>query len=263
MSYPNLKSNLFLRALSAAVFLSVLSRCGAPAVLYDEPYDSPLATYRYSCRPLDSLTVAAVLPELEARFGKNLEAEAYRDKLLAALSFYPELRDKRIRLVNRRLRTSMAARPKILAGGRDRRMYTVFADDITDKASDFRKSSYSAQVGCFIHELGHISHYVKRSDLQLAGEGLGYVTSQQYKNGYERIADSLAIRNGGGYYVYLYRTFTFEEADLPDAYLAFKRRNYTDNRQLLQKHIAYLRRNSVDKCATYLNDPAGAQVPGN
>ena len=227
-----------------------LSRC-ARLPVFDAPYESPLAEYRYSCRPLDSLTVAAVLPELEEGFGEHLEATEYRDKLLAALSFYPALRGTRIRLVHRRLRTSMAARPRGFSISRNRRGYAIFVDDVSVKAADFRKSSYAAQVGCFIHELGHISYYVERSNAQLIGDGLSYVTNQNFKNAYEQIADNLAIRNGGGYYVYLYRTFTFEEADLPETYLAFKRRNYTDNRQLLARHIAYLRENSVETCADY------------
>ncbi len=239
---------MWYRSVLFASLTVLLARCAAPAAVYDEPYESPLAEYRYSCKPLDSLTVAAVLPELEARFGRNLKADAYRDKILAALSFYPALREKRIRLVRRRLRTSMAARPRLFSGGRRRRGYTIYADDVSVKPADFRNSSYSAQVGCFIHELGHISYYTERTNTQLAGDGIAYVTNQSFKNRYERAADSLAIRNGGGYYVYLYRTFTFEEANLPAEYLAFKRRNYTDNLQLLGKHITYLRENSVEKC---------------
>ena len=230
--------------------LLVMLSCGRTPPRVAGPYRTPLAQYRYSCQPLDSLAVAAVLPELEQRFGRQLEADAYRDKILAALSFYPELRGVPIRLVRKQLRTSMAARPRgLLTRRRSRRGYTIYADDVShDKPADFRKASYAAQVGCFIHELGHISYYVNRSKLQLLGDGLAYVTNQQFKNGYERIADRMAIRNGGGYYVYLYRTFTFEEAELPEAYLAFKRRNYTDNRRLLKLHLDYLREHSVEKC---------------
>ncbi len=53
------------------------------------------------------------------------------------------------------------------------------------------------------------------------------------------------------FYVYQYRTFSLEEVDLPVGYLAFKRRNYTNNQRLLAKHIAYLRKNSLEKCAEY------------
>lgn len=225
--------------------------CATPVGIAEHPYTTPLARYRYSCQPLDSLAVAAVLPELEEQFGGNLEATDYRDKLLAALSFYPGLRGVNIKLVQKRLRTSMAARPLGLRGRRDRRTYAVYVDDLSIKAADFRKASYAAQVGCFIHELGHVSHYVNRSNVRLLGDGAAYVTSQRFKNHYERTADRLAIQNGGGYYVYLYRTFTFEEANLPEVYLAFKRRNYTSNQELLVKHIAYLRENSVDKCVDF------------
>ncbi|MGB3798466.1 MAG: hypothetical protein WA952_01555 [Lewinella sp.] len=195
-----------------------------------------------------------MLPELEELYGENLAADAYRGQLLAALSFYPDLRDIPIRLIHRKLRTSMAARPVGFSLNGANRSYAIYVDDVQDKAADFRNSSYAAQVGCFIHELGHIAYYVNRSNFGLLGDGAAYVTNQKFKNGYERIADRNAIIHGGGYYVYLYRTFTFEEAELPPAYLAFKRRNYTDNQQLLARHIEYLRENSVETCAAFRED---------
>ena len=213
--------------------------------------DNPLAEYRYSCQSLDSATVAEVLPRLEALYGGNLRADSYRDKLLAAMSFYPDLTDVPIRLVHRKLRTSMAARPHAFRFNGARRGYTIYVDDVQEKAADFRNASYAAQVGCFIHELGHIAYYVTRSNVGLLGDGAAYISKQSFKNGYERIADRMAIRHGGGYYVYLYRTFTFEEAELPAAYLAFKRRNYTDNLALLRIHIEYLQENSLEKCVEY------------
>ena len=208
-----------------------------------DTYVNPLARYRYSCQSIDSLVVAEALPELEIHFGKKLRADAS-----AAASIFSELRGLQIKLIRRRP-PPMAARP----GSRPppQPSHAIYVDDVTVKAADFRKASYSAQVGCFIHELGHISHYVTRSNAQLAGEGMAYITNQQYKNRYERIADRFAIRNGGGYYVYQYRTFTFEETDLPEAYLAFKKRNYTGQKILLARHLEYLRENSVEKCIDY------------
>ena len=228
--------------------LSACSRTFRPA---NVDADNPLAEFRYSCESLDSATVAKVLPQLERLYGGNLAAEHYRDKLLAAMSFYPDLTDVPIRLVQRKLRTSMAARPHAFRFNGARRGYTIYVDDVRQKAADFRNASYAAQVGCFIHELGHIAYYVTRSNLGLVGDGAAYVTNQSFKNGYERIADRMAIHHGGGYYVYLYRTFTFEEAELPPAYLAFKRRNYTDNQALLARHIEYLQENSLEKCVEY------------
>ena len=233
------------------ILLLGLTGCAKTITFTDTPYENPLADYRYSCQSIDSLTVAAALPSLEAQFGEQLEASAYRDKMLAALSFYPNLRGVDIHLIRKRLRTSMAARPLGLGKRRSRRTYAVYVDDVSDKPADFRNASYSAQVGCFIHEFGHISYYASRSNAQLATDGVRYVTSQQFKNKYERIADRLAIQYGGGYYVYQYRSFTFEEAELSEAYLAFKRRNYTDQKKLLARHIAYLRENSVEKCVDY------------
>ena len=230
-----------MRLLTYLTLMTTLVACGLPEIFTAE-VPNPLERYRYSCSPIDSLIVDRHLPALDSLYGEQLEADAYRDKILAALSFYPELRGVRIRLVRKPLRTSMAARPLRFSARRHRRTYALLVDDTqyANKPADFRRASYSAQVGCFIHELGHISYYERHSGNRIVRDGIAYVTNQRFKNEFERTADRFAIRNGGGYYVYLYRTFTFEEANLPPAYLAFKRRNYNTQEAVLEKHLSYL-----------------------
>ena len=222
---------------------TLLLGCGAsPRPTLPPLTHNPMDRYRFGCEPIDSAYVAAHLDELEELFGSHLTADTYRDKLLAALAFYPRLRGVNIELRQRVLRTSMAARPVKLGSTRSKRRYAILVDDISTKAHDFRHTSYSAQVGCFIHELGHVSHYERTANLDLIGEASAYVTNQRFKSRYEAIADSFVVRNGGGYFLYEYRRHTFEEADLPAEYLAFKERNYNTHKAVLRQHRRYLKK---------------------
>lgn len=218
-----------------------LTACNRAA--YEAPsatYSDPLAAYRFGCTPLDSLTVAAHLPELEATFGEKIDCpDEYRDKLLAALSFYPQLWNIRIKVVQKTLPTSMQVRPANFAFARNGRGYRIYVDDTrTDKVTDFRRASYSAQIGCFIHELGHMTHYEKRSNVRLLADGTGYVTSQKFRTHYEAIADQNAIAYGGGYYTYQFSNFIFERAGISKAYRKFKKANYYTNHEILALHNA-------------------------
>ena len=245
---------MFRLLLLTVLLLPLFSTCARAPAPAPPLTSNPIDRYRFRCVPIDSNYVAEHLDELEAKFGANLRAKAYRDKLLAALAFYPALRNVEIHLRRKVLRTSMAARPLRLGGGPGRRRYAIYVDDITDKPNDFRKSSYSAQVGCFIHELGHIMHYERQKNDALVAQGMAYVTNQKFKNSYEKIADDYGFSVGGGYYLYLFRTFIFEKADLPPAYLAFKRRNYRSNKEMLKLHLDYVRERGLSYCGRYLGE---------
>ena len=231
------------RFLSSLVLLSLLTACSPRLAEVAEPDGlRALTAYRYSCEPIDSLVVAAHLPALEEAYGKHLTCpEDYRDKLLAALSFYPELRDVRLEVISRRLKTSMAARPTGYAFVRGRRRYRIFVDDLTEKVHDFRLADYSAQVGIFIHELGHVMHYRTRSNAQLIADGSRYLTSEKFRHEYEVIADGYGFDHGGGYYLHLISAFIMG-ADLTPEYRAYKEANYRSPGELLDVHHRHVRR---------------------
>ena len=231
------------RLLTALTLLSLLTACSPRlADLTEVPALQALTDYRYSCEPIDSLIVAAHLPALEEAYGDNLTCPPrYRDKVLAALSFYPELRDLRLEVISRKLKTSMAARPTGYAFVRGRRRYRIFVDDLTEKTHDFRLASYSAQVGCFIHELGHVMHYRTRSNAQLLADGSRYLSSEKFRHNYEVIADGYAFDHGGGYYLHQISAFIMG-ADLDPEYRAYKEANYRSPGEMLDVHHRHVRR---------------------
>lgn len=234
-----------MRALLLFCLLITLLSC-SPALRQTELVNnSPLLSqYRFSDEPIDSLVVADVLPELEAAFGNQKTcAPKYRDKFLAALSFYPELKDVEIRVFSKQIKTSMAVRPHRFHLARQNRSYTIYVDDISeDKPVDFRKASYSAQVGCFAHELAHIMYYQRRSNVTLMRSGVSYVSSQNFRSSFEKIADNITIRHGAGFYIYQFATFVLEKAPISDEYRDFKEENYYDNDEILELHEEYVER---------------------
>lgn len=218
----------------------VLTAC-SPKLSVSDPVspELPLSEYRFSSQPIDSLTVQRKLPELEALLGEQKTCPPeYRDKFFAALSFYPELADVEIRVISKRIKTSMAVRPHRFHFSRRNRSYTIYVDDVSEnKAVDFRKASYSAQVGCFAHELAHIVYYQHRSNLTLIRSGLGYVTSQKFRSRFEKAADNITVDHGAGYYIYQFATFVLEDAPISKAYRAFKEENYYDTEEILELHL--------------------------
>lgn len=232
----DLPTTYFLRLLTPAIFF-VFASCIRPLVSLTDDFEDPLRMYKFSCESIDSLVVRSALPALEKEYGKFLDCpNVYRDKVLAALSFYPDLKGIKIKIVRKPLKTAMAARPDNFAVFRKNRRYKIYVDDVTDKVTDFRKYPYSAQVGCFIHELGHVAYYETRSNGRLIYDGTGYVSSQRFRNKYERYADQNAVDRGGGYFDYQYRYYTLNEAGISKKYRAFKVANYYTPKDLLDLH---------------------------
>ena len=220
------------------LFPLLLGTCHRPPSALSEDFVDPLAEYKYSCQPIDSLQVLAALPLLEAEFGDYVDCPPeYRAKLLAALTFYPKLKGVKIRVIQKPLKTSMAARPDNFATVRKNRRYKIYLDDLTDKVTDFRRYPYSAQIGCFIHELGHVAYYERRSNVRLAYDGANYVSSQKFRSRYETYADHNAIARGGGYYCYLFRDYTLNKAGISESYREFKRNNYYTGKELYRLHL--------------------------
>ncbi len=245
-----------------AIGLSLLG-CSRRSYPLSEGYVNPLEHYRYGCERIDSLEVRAALPRLEREYGASLTCPAvYRGKVLAALSFYPELKGLDIRIVRKPLKTSMAARPGNFSPTRNGRFYKIYVDDVTVKPTDFRRYPYSAQIGCFLHELGHVAYYEQRSNLRLMYDGLRYVGGQGYRTRYEKYADRNMIERGGGYYGYLFRDWTLNHAGISKAYRRFKRENYTTARALLELHLEVAARHGARCGSISASRPERAALPG-
>lgn len=153
------------------------------------------------------------LDELRTEFGTNkiIPAEI-ETECLAALSFYPELKDTYIEFKFGKLRTTMVSRPKVnsITKTRETRHYAiVINDDPKDNGTLFWKElSFNALTGWIGHELGHIAYYREKSVPGIIIAGIRYL-HPEFKRSMERQTDMIAIRHDMGFALYEGVQYTF------------------------------------------------------
>lgn len=167
---------------------------------------------------------------LQSEYGKNKSIpEQLETACLLALSKFPELKSVRIEFRFRKIKTTMAARPKagMLFHKKTKRRYLVSINNDTTKISGalFNKISYNALVGLFGHELAHINDYNQLRFFGIIRYGIRYLFPNQKKK-IEARTDSLAIARGFGWQIYEFSDFVMNKADIPEKYRQYKKRFY-------------------------------------
>lgn len=160
------------------------------------------------------------------RFGSEGQVPAALKKnVLTALSFYPELKDTRIRfIVKKNLRNSvMQAQPVApsLLRGRKKRRYRVNISPqfrLVHASIPITSLPDSVLVGWIGHELGHILDYERRNNTGMMAFGYRYYFYPGFVKRAEEAADTLAVARGLGRYLIATKRFILDHAELPPAY---------------------------------------------
>lgn len=171
-------------------------------------------------------------------------------QVLTALSFYPELRNVRIKFRVRKRKTPLTSRPRILSVFRKKknRNYVItISNATTDRLTPILLSNlpYNAQIGVLGHELAHISHYNTQNTFQLIGLSLGMLRST-YVDEFEWNTDKSTIEHGLGYQLYDWSSYVRNalnirewlgaSQDVLDADLLKPKERYMNPKTIL-KHI--------------------------
>ncbi len=142
-----------------------------------------------------------------------------------AMTHYPELCDRNIRVQYGHIKTSMAAQPRIWSTFRKRnkRKYKVIINSDPQKAQArlIYAAPFDARVGVMGHELAHILDYSTKSGWQMVWTGVRYL-GKNYRRKMERQTDSVAIVRGFGWQLYRYAYFVIYEAAIDNAYREYK-----------------------------------------
>lgn len=169
-------------------------------------------------------------------FGKNKKIpEEYLPAFYAAVQYYPELQNTRIKFKSKNLKSTMAARPAFgsMLRSKKNRKYVVYVNTKTNNGnplySDF---TFNAKVGLIGHELAHIFHYTETGFFPLVKEGIKY-RKESYKATYERATDSITIVRGLGWQVYDFTSQLHALPSVPDWYKAYKLRVYFSPKAVL------------------------------
>lgn len=195
----------------------------------------PFIAGNWSCAASRSIEEKKVVYQGNKTIPENILNEA-----IIALSHYPELQDVEIEF---RYKTNiknafMQAQPKPgnFFKGKNKRSYYVFMSTkflIEDEEFSMAQVPSEVLIGWLGHELGHIMDYRDRSAFELVKFGARYVASEKFIKKAERTADTIAIHQGMGNYIFATKDFILNHSALSDAYKKRKARLYLSPEEIL------------------------------
>lgn len=173
-------------------------------------------------------------------FGSSILLKVDNDTLRLAfqkaLSYYPELWGKKIRLQYGNTRTTMTSRPRIFSvfRKRDKRSYkiTIGNKEGYKPARLVNTMPFNALVGVLGHELAHVLDYSDMSGWTVTWVGVKYAFSKKYRRQLEHYTDFLAMSKGLQWQVYHFSSYVVNEADVDEAYRRYKLEIYLSPEQV-------------------------------
>jgi len=148
---------------------------------------------------------------------------------LVALSYFPDLKDVSIEFRIRKIKTTMAARPKYsdLLKSKEKRKYLICMNNRANCMGlvFFDKLTFDAQVGVIAHELCHVYDYTQLSLLGITRFGFNYLTVYGRRKTENR-TDEAVIKHGLGKALSKYCYYLEHDDCLPAKYIAYKKKYY-------------------------------------
>lgn len=170
--------------------------------------------------------------DLQNKIPENLKAS-----YLKALTYYPELKDQKIRFKAANIKTTLNVRPtlgSVLFNKKENRVYVVRINNSLEKQEILIDSiPFTARVGLFGHELAHILDYKSLNAFQVLGRGIGYNFSG-YRESYEKHIDKITVENGLGWQLYDWATYIQDHPHVPLSYKTFKKQFYMEDKDILE-----------------------------
>ncbi len=159
--------------------------------------------------------------------------DEYKLQMLAALSYYPELRNTPIKVKYSNLETTATCRPAIpsiftirKSKSHARRKYIIRINKKENFSGVLMKDvPLNAQIGVLAHEIAHIVDYERRSHVGLLKRALDYLEENRKKR-FEYQIDKLTIEHGLGWQLYDWADYAMHKSKASEKYKAFKKRIY-------------------------------------
>lgn len=193
------------------------------------------AQVNYAPLRISEASIQATLTEKEKNSRVNYKTDLYKTAFYAALDYYPELKNVKIKVKAKKLNMLMKARPTFLSSWRRpaHRKYKILVN--TSRAlgaplpGDF---TFNAQVGVFGHEMAHLADYLHMRCGKLAQCGRNY-HKPDFKKRMEQKTDKMTLEHGLGWQLYDY---SVQWNNLPltnAAYVETKKKFYIDPKAML------------------------------
>jgi hypothetical protein len=152
----------------------------------------------------DSIT-QEVISDLKSKFGTNKTIiKDFESQTLIALSYFPELKDIKIKFRLKNKTTPLTTRPTFFSLFRSakKRTYIITISKQSNAQLDtitLKNLSFNAQIGVIGHELAHISDYLNRGFLKMNRIGLDIIFSKKRIDAFEYNTDLSCINHGLGF----------------------------------------------------------------
>jgi hypothetical protein len=179
------------------------------------------------------------LSELKNEFGnKKIIPAGIELECLAALSFYPELKNTDIEFRFGQLNFTMISKPKFstILKDRDQRQYVIIIQKpgLSGNNIEWRELSFNAMVGWIGHELGHVLHYSHKSSGGILFTGIKYA-APGYRRKMERFTDQLAIQHNLGYALYEGVDYTINSSHASKHYKNNQEKFYLHPEEIIER----------------------------
>ncbi|GHA43692.1 hypothetical protein GCM10007103_26080 [Salinimicrobium marinum] len=195
----------------------------------------PLLAANWSCTAGKSVAEEKIVYQ-----GNKIIPENILDEAKIALSYYPELEDVEIefRYKDNLKNSFMQAQPgfsNLFKGKKNRNYYVFMSSEFLIKNEEFSMADVPSEVllGWLGHELGHIMDYRDKSAVELVKFGVRYINSENFIKQAERIADTYAINQGMGNYIFATKDFILNHSQLSNSYKERKARLYLSPEEIM------------------------------
>lgn len=228
------KKNNPLRRITTLFFFFGIHLFSWGAIFFPENDTVPCPnTFRHFER-LNTFTIDS----LELLYGTNKElVKDYKEQCLLALSYYPELKEVKIKFkYSRRENTTMACRPSIRTFLGHRRSYCILINKNKHfEGIHLEHVPFNAQIGIISHEISHIVDYEISTIEEIIRIGISYLNKAKKKT-YEHFIDLIVIEKGLGWQLYDWAIFSmFDSPHATEFYKEFKRDTYMNPEQIIQE----------------------------
>ncbi len=163
--------------------------------------------------------------------------QSYLNDFLVPYSEFDDLHNCRIKIKNKKLKTTMAARPNfgsIFLGKRNRRYVILVNNNASFKGVKLEDVPQEARIGLFAHELMHIRDYESRKMTGILERGYQYL-SVKGKKKVEHHTDSLTIAAGFGQNLYKWASYVLHDSEACDEYKSYKSEIYMSPVRILNQ----------------------------
>ncbi len=170
------------------------------------------------------------LENLRKEFGINKSIPVEIElECLAAISYYPELKDTKVIFKFGSPMSTMVSRPKlksIFRSGYEREYVIMIRKPGTSKNGlEWSELSFNSLVGWIAHELGHVTHYIHKTSTGVLFTGIKYVFPD-YRRRMERFTDNLVIHHDLGYALLEGTDYTINYSNAKQHYKKYMEKYY-------------------------------------